>query len=93
MTNLTERGRLVGTLVQTEFAKQSIALEYRGRHMNATYATEAEAALLNHPGGLIQVCGNFTERVTERGVVTGVLTKTSHGRRSAGSQLHGDRPR
>ena len=55
----TDHGRLVGTLVRMEFAKRSIALEYRGRLMVATYAAEAETALLDHPRGLIQVRGNI----------------------------------
>ena len=59
MTNPTERGRLAGTLVEVELAEQSITLEYRGRRMKATYAAEAETALLNHSKRLIQVRGNI----------------------------------
>ena len=56
----TERGRLVGALVRMGFTKQSIELEYRDKRMvKATYAAEAEAALLSHPRGLIQVRGNI----------------------------------
>ena len=55
-----ERGRVVGTLVRVGFDTQSIELEYRGRRiLKATYAPEVEAALLDHPRGLIQVRGNI----------------------------------
>ena len=41
-------------------ATQSIELEYRGgRTLKATYGAEVEAALLDHPRGLIEVRGNI----------------------------------
>lgn len=55
----TERGRVVGTLVRMEFAKQSIALAHRGAHvLAATYTAEVEPALLSYPRRLIQVRGD-----------------------------------
>ena len=55
-----ERGRVVGTLVWVRLDTRSIELEYRGRRtLKATYAPEAEAALLGRPRGLIQVRGNI----------------------------------
>ena len=55
-----ERGRVVGTLVRVGFDTQSIELEYRGRRtLKATYAPEAETALVGRPRGLIQVRGNI----------------------------------
>ena len=55
-----ERGRVVGKLLRMAFATKSIELEYRGeRTLKATYADQAEAALLRHPRGLIQIRGNI----------------------------------
>lgn len=54
----TERGYVVGKLMRMGFAKQSVALEHRGRTLTATYAPESEDALLRHPRGLIQVRGD-----------------------------------
>lgn len=51
-------GRIVGTLVRMEFAKQSVALAHRRRVFSATYSAEVEAALLSHPRELIQVRGD-----------------------------------